>query len=223
MDAINRVSNGVLRTALLLQHFAITFARVLMEYLHGVGRVARRIFIDFLVPLGSLCMVAVLLAMLSEHTGAYILGRAQGKLVFLEPWIRTSWLMIPALFVMVFCLQMLFLSAITKFEWRALARCSFLLVLWIAPFFFAFFVFISFSLIATGAVLRRWDAEFPYRLGPFTIGATAILAALIAYAVIHNLRHRVPVAQPAGPEVSSAGTEIPVDTDDAASGKSAVG
>lgn len=213
MDAITRVSNGVLRTALLLQHFAIVFGHTLANYAWGVYRVARRVFLDFVLPLGTLVAIAILLAMLAEHTGAYILGRPQAQLMFLGP-IRKPWMMIPILFVAVFGLQMIFLAAVTKFPWRALTRCNFLLVLWIAPFFFAFFVFVSLSLVATGSVLRRWDAEFPYRIGPFTIGASAVLLVLIAYAVIHNLRSRHQIATPAAEHETVETPPVVEPTDD---------
>jgi hypothetical protein len=197
-DAITRLSNGVLRAAIMMQHFVLAFARTFAHYLWGVYRVARRIFIDLLVPLTALGATAFLLGMISEHTAAYILGEPQGKLLYLGP-IRKPWQIIPILFALVFAAQMIFLAAITKFPWRSLMRCNFLLVLWIAPFFFAFFVFVSLSLVATGTVLRRWDTDFPFRIGPMTIVASGILVLLVVYAVMHNLRRRR-IRQPEGVE-----------------------
>lgn len=205
-NTITLFGNFVLRTSIMLQHFAISFVKNFSTYVWAVYRVVRRLFLDLVLPLLSLLAIAMLLAMIAEHSGAYISGHAPATLIYFDP-IRSNWLMIIVCTVLVFLAQMVFLASITKFPMVALSRCNVLLVMWIAPFFFAFFVFVSISLVVTGTVLRRWNAPFPYRIGPFTIVAAAVLVLLIAYAVFHNLRRRPPIAAVAPAELDQVAAE----------------
>lgn len=182
MDAMTRLASAGLRTGVVLQFFLIKLAEAMRDYLWALYRVVRRITIDYLLPMASLCASAYILSLLSEHSGAYITGKSPRPLVFFHG-IRSSTAMILLLLVLVFVTQMVFLACVTKFGARALWRCNTLLVLWIAPFFFALFFFVSVSLIVTGFMLKRWDNDtFPYHMGPMTMGSAVILAVLAGYA-----------------------------------------
>ena len=71
--------------------------------------------------------------------------------------------------------------------------------MWIAPFFFAFFVLLSLSLVATGLVLRHWnpDSPFPYRIGPLTSASGVVLAVMVAFAYFHQKRAQMRAARSA--------------------------
>lgn len=117
--------------------------------------------------------------------------------------------MIGLAIVGVFMLHFLFLLAVTGFSARALWRCNTLLALWIGPFFFAVFVFVSGSLIVTGMALRRWGNEsFPYRLGPLTVAAAIGLIVMVGFALVHQLRARPAQGMQAIGESPSDGSSI---------------
>jgi hypothetical protein len=66
-------------------------------------------------------------------------------------------------------------------------RCNVLLALWLGPFVFAVFLFVSLTLIATGTVLRHWGHEtFPYHIGPLTIISAAGLLMMVAFAILYR-------------------------------------
>lgn len=210
-DAITRLSNAMLRAAIMVQYFAIFFGRTLGHYAWAMWRTIRRILVDAVIPAVSLCTVAFLLGLLAEHSAAYISGKPMDKLIFFHGF-HQSWQMMFAVLFLTFIVQMIFLGCVTKFPLKALWRCNALLMLWIAPFFFAFVVFVSLSLVVTTGVLRRWDTNMvPYHFGPFSAICSAVLVVLILYAVVHNLRRRgtVPATVPAG----AAPTPAPAATD----------
>jgi hypothetical protein len=189
VDAVDRVSAAALRGGILITVFLRSLVHTAGEYLLALYRTLRRVVVDFIIPILSLVAVSFLLAALSEHVAAYTTGKAVSRLVFV-PGVKSSLLMMGVLIVGVFACQMVFLAAITKFGAAALMRCSSLLALWIAPFFFAFFVLLSLSLVATGLVLRHWDPDspFPYRIGPLTAASGVVLAVMVAFAYFHQKR-----------------------------------
>lgn len=189
LDAISRVSGTILRSALLFRFFVTEYIRTFGSYLYALYRTLRRIVLDLVLPAISLACAAYILGMLAEHTAAYITGKAGMRLIFWGP-LKSSAAMIPVCLVMIFIVQMIFLKAVTKFSFRALTRCNSLLMLWLAPFVLALFVFVSLSLAATGSVLQRWESDmaFPFRIGPLTIISIVLLLGLVAFSLLHSRR-----------------------------------
>jgi hypothetical protein len=205
-DAVQRLGHAALRSGILVLHFIEVFARTFAAYLWAVWRVMRRIAVDFVIPLGSLVAASFLLALLSEHSASYVTGKSSGNLVYLAP-IRSSVGMILMCIVGVYVVQLVFLAAVAKFRFKALMRCNLLLGMWLAPFALTFFVLVSVSLTATGFVVRRHGGdEYPYHLGPLTMGAAAILALLVAGVLVRGFRMRGPVEEPTKREEGGAKT-----------------
>lgn len=192
-----QVAHSLVRAGIYLQFFFITLGKTLANYAWGMYRVIRRLTIDLVAPVFTLAITAFLLGIIAEHTASYLTGYGGPKLITI-PGIESPLAMIGIAIAGVVCLQMIFLAAVTKFSWADLWRCNALLVLWIGPFFFAVFVFISVSLIATGSILKRWGHEsFPYHFGPLTITAAVALLAMVAFALLypHLGRKAAAVAQ----------------------------
>ena len=190
VDAVDRVSAAALRTGILLLEFVRTLAHTAGAFLHAFYRTLRRVVVDFIIPIVALVAVSFLLAALAEHVAAYTTGRAVSRLIFV-PGVSSSLAMMAILIAGVFACQMVFLADVRRqFSASALMRCSSLLMLWITPFFFAFFVLLSLSLVATGLVLRHWnpDSPFPYRVGPLTTASGVVLAVMVAFAYFHQKR-----------------------------------
>lgn len=194
LQAASQVTRALIRTGLYAQHFMITFAKTIGNYLWGLYRTFRRIMLDLILPIAALSAAAFLMGILAEHSAAYITGQRNPKLLYLSI-IRSPLVMMLLAILGVFAAQMVFLQTVTKFSARALWRCNTLLLLWVAPFFFAFFVFTSLSLIISGGVLKRWGHDsFPYRFGPLTGAAGFALLVLVAFAMLHARKAPPPAA-----------------------------
>ena len=188
VSAATQMTRAVIRTGVCLEQFVLMFLRVLGNYLWGLYRLIRRVVIDLVTPIVSLAMTAFLLGMMAEHTAAYLTGNLHAKLIWVGPW-RSPLLMMALCVIAVYGIQVVFLRAVTKFSYRAIWRCNTLLLLWIAPFFFAFFVLVSVSLVVTGSVLKRWGHEgFPYHFGPLTGAAIVGTAIMVVMTILHSRR-----------------------------------
>ena len=198
-DAATRVANTTLHSAIWLQFFARIFLRTVGTYLWALYRTLRRIFVDFLLPLACMAAVSYLLALLAEYCGIYITHDSTLYKLQQFPYFKQPVEVIPLCLVLVCFVQIIFLGAISKFPMKALWRCNSLMLLWVAPFFFAFFVIVSVSLVATSFVLHRWNPDMvSFRIGPLTIGAIVILALLIVYGLVQSrmIRPQEPREEP---------------------------
>jgi hypothetical protein len=212
VGAATQVTRAIIRTGIYLEQFLLMFLHVFGNYLWGLYRVIRRVVVDLVTPLLTLAMTAFLLGLMAEHTAAYLSGRLNPKLIWVGPW-RSPLLMMALCIVAVYGIQVVFLRSVTKFSYRAIWRCNTLLLLWIAPFFFAFFVLVSISLVVTGGVLKRWGHEgFPYHLGPLTGAALVGTVIMMALAIIHSRRaaRKAGAIHPAAPGGAAEPTETAV-------------
>jgi hypothetical protein len=186
MQASSQVTLALLRAGVYVQYLFITLWHTLQNYAWGMYRTLRRLTIDFITPVGTLAGIAFLLGMIAEHTAAYLNPTDHTTLLYL-PGIHIPLVMIGLAVVGVFVLHLLFLAAVTKYRWPDLWRCNVLLALWLGPFVFAVFLFISLMLIATGTVLRHWGHEsFPYHVGPLTLVSAAGLLLMVAFALFYR-------------------------------------
>ncbi|MGI8907399.1 MAG: hypothetical protein ACR2IE_13015 [Candidatus Sumerlaeaceae bacterium] len=188
LNATSQITLAIVRAGIYIQYFFITLWKTLSNYAWGMYRVLRRLTIDFVTPVVSLGIASFLLAVISEHIAAYLTGVPNPRLVFI-PGIHAPLAMIGISVLGVVLVHMLFLAAVTKFSLADLWRCNALLALWIGPFFFAVFLFVSLSLIATGTVLRRWGHDkFPYHFGPLTLVAAVVMILMVGFALLYRQR-----------------------------------
>ena len=186
LHATSQITLALLRAGVYLQYFFITLGKTLANYGWGMYRAVRRLTVDLAIPVMSLAGIAFLLGVICEHIAAYATGIKNPHLVFI-PGVRSSLAMIGVAVLTVFIVHMVFLGAVTKFRLADLWRCNALLALWIGPFFFAVFLFVSLSLIATGSVLRHWGNDaFPYHFGPLTLVAGAVLLVMVGFALLYR-------------------------------------
>lgn len=188
LQGTSQLTMALLRAGVYIQYFFITLWHTITNYAWGMYRTIRRLTIDFVTPVATLAGISFLLGLVSEHTAAYINGKSDAHLLYL-PGIHMPLVMIGIAVLGISALHILFLASVTKYRWTDLWRCNALLAMWLGPFVFAVFVFISLMLIATGTVLRHWGHEtFPYRLGPLTMISGACLIAMVAFVLIYRQR-----------------------------------
>lgn len=192
------IANTFTRFYLQIEHGVIGLFQLAREFADRLGQFLWLLLRDLMFPVAALSGAVWAILAISAATAQYIELRALNALG----------LALLATFALYAC-QMIFLAAKTRIDFRRLLGAEILLFLWFGPYMLLLFIFVSMSLFAVGLVLMRMDESlnYPFRVGPITLGALAVTALLLVVAVVR--RHR------AGESEEEVEDALPVESDEA--------
>ena len=144
---------------------------------------------EFFVPGLAMTASFILLSLIVVWTRAYI---AESRMLDIAR--------IVAAIVGLIVSAAVFMGCKTRLRWGRIASTFSQLIGWLLPNLLVFFTLMSLSLYISGKVLSKVpdiQEEFPFRIGPLTIGTAGILTVLVLYVLIRKRSLWSPAAQPA--------------------------